>query len=123
MRRAVVLALLLSLFACKGEKGDTGPAGNANVTSYSGFVTSNSQLVFVTGGPSTHAIAASIGDGSNYTNLPFFRTGSGINAIYAFSEGVVHLIDCDTTPTVRYRIFLIQKTGGFSSAKDYVLGN
>lgn len=123
MRYAAVIFLSsFLLVSCKGDKGDKGDTGNANVQSYSGSVTSSNQLIFVTGGPSTHAIAASIGDGTNYTNLPFLRTGDGINAIYAFREGVVNLIDCDTTPTVRYRIFLIQKTSGSSaSLSDRIL--
>jgi hypothetical protein len=120
MRYAVLLALSVFLLpSCKGEKGDTGPSGingNANVTEYSGFVTNNDFLVFVNGNPDSYFVAVDIGDGTNYSQLPYFLPADGVNTFFLFRNGVVEIVNAQLAAATRYRIFLVARsaTGSLS---------
>jgi hypothetical protein len=108
--------LLLSLFiGCKGEKGPKGDTGNpGTITTYTGFVTSDTQLISISTYKASSDLSVFVGDGTNFTECPYYAPGLGLNVYYAAQPAAMTLYNAQTAAATHYKIVVINAAQGSS---------
>lgn len=121
MRKITLFLAVLgafSLVGCekKGDKGDQGDPGPGQITVYNGSITSNTQIISVAALTSNSLVSVYVGAGGEWSELPYFMPGAGINTYYISENYVVTIYNAQTAAATSYKIVVINdvSTSGIS---------
>lgn len=107
MRKLFLAALLIFGVACKGPKGDKGDSGPGTVTTYTGVIFSDSQLIGVGAYADSSDISVFVGDGINYIECPYWAPSLNLNVYYAAAAPLVTIYNAKTAAATHYKIVVI----------------